>query len=1036
MLLSRVVVTFLFVVSLNFSWGQTGPGGVGNASSNVLWLSADVGVFSDAGTTPASNTDDVGQWNDRSGNLRHASHATPAQRPNYQTNVINGFPVIRFAAGSGDRLLSANVTSGNAASIWAVASWATLPSSNPGIIQGAPTGSPFASNTNEKVIGLWVSNVAPNRVWGRGVQANGTQRDISQVTGTSVNTFYSFLNHYNGTNLISQYVNNSLAGDVAYNGTLGSWSEFGIGRQAAESWNGDIAEVIAYNVSVNAAQRIIVDNYLAAKYGLTLSPSDIYTMDDPGNGNYDFEVAGIGRVDASNIHSDAQGTGIIRILNPGGLGDNEFLMWGHNNGTLQATDISDIPPGVTARFARTWRVSEVGEVGSIDLQADLTGLPDLSTISACDVALSLGLLVDTDNDGVFADESPISGAINMGGGIFRFNNVNSISNEMRFTLALVTKTNNGPGGVGNASMWWRADAGVTASAGLITTWADQSGNGNHLTAAGGARPALATSASMNNQSVVRYSGAQYFSSAFSGPGVDNLTLFLAANGSSYQSLFRFQNSGSPYVVYPWEQGGGRTFISSSDGGTDPLYGVPSGLVNNVNNVGGARYQRNTTNGMRTYLNGNVNAQRTPLVNSPLPSQPFYSGIYAPGSSEFPNCDVGEMVAYYSALNDAQVVIVQNYLAAKYNVGLTANDTYRADNAGNGNFDYDVAGIGRVNATNIHSDARGTGWVRILNPTNLGDNEFLMWGHDNGSISNVNTSDIPAGIQARLNRVWRVSEANAAGSGAVVVGNVDLQIDLSALNSPITASDLRLLIDHDGDGVFNEAGTIQISGATAVACDNYLFSGIPDGNLTHGDRFTIGSINILQTPLPITLESFTGSIVESQAYLQWTTASEKDNDFFTVERSTTGQNFYSVGTVPGAGTSMVRRHYEFIDSLPPYGKVYYRLKQTDYDKKVTYSEIILLKNESQGLNLITVPNPLTSGKQLKLRVTHSEQIDLTNSYLTVSDVTGRNIPVTATTENTGLILLAFDTTPAPGIYIISLRSPVLTGPVFSRLLVID
>jgi hypothetical protein len=251
-------------------------------------------------------------------------------------------------------------------------------------------------------------------------------------------------------------------------------------------------------------------------------------------------------------------------------------------------------------------VSETGEVGAVDLQFDLTGIADLASLATCDIALSVRLLVDTDNDGVFNDQTAISGATNIGGNIYRFTNISAISNNMRFTVAISLPTYNGPGGVGGVSMWWRADTGVTTSGSEITTWADQSGSGNNLTGPAGFRPVAATSAALNNQPVVRYSGAQYFTSGFSGPGGDNLTLFMAANGTNYQSLFRFQNSAGTFVVYPWGLGG-NTFISSSDGGTGG--GIASGLVSSVNNVGGVRYRRNTANGMQTYLNGEINAQR-------------------------------------------------------------------------------------------------------------------------------------------------------------------------------------------------------------------------------------------------------------------------------------------------------------------------------------------------------------------------------------------------------------------------------------------
>jgi hypothetical protein len=826
-------------------------------------------------------------------------------------------------------------------------------------------------------------------------------------------------------------VNNTAAGNVSYDGTLKSWSEFGIGRQAAESWNGDIAEVIAYNQSVNSAQRIIINNYLAAKYNLALSSNDVYTMDDAGSGNFDYEVAGIGRVNGTNIHNEAQGSGIVRILNPIGLGDNEFLMWGHNNGTLQATNTSDIPAAVTARFNRLWRVSEAGDVGAIDIQFDLSGLPDFSSLSTCDAALSLRLLIDTDGDGVFADESLIYGATNVGGNIYRFSNVTALGNGMRFTLAIYSSANTGPGGIGGTAMWWRADAGVTSASGLISAWADQSGNGNNLSASGGSRPTTTTSAAMNSQSVVRYSGAQYFTSSFSGPGVDNLTMLMAANGSNYQSLFRFQNSGGVFVVYPWGLGG-NTFISSSDGNTGG--GILSGLVNNVNNVGGARYQRNTTNGMRTYLNGGVNAQRT-SVDFVLPSQPFFSGIYNPSPSEFPTCDVGEMIVYYSALNDAQMIIVQNYLAAKYNVALSSNDTYTADNAGNGNFDYDVAGIGRVNSTNMHTDSRGTGMVRMYNPNNLGDNEFLMWGHDNGTLATVNKTDVSANTQARLVRVWRVSELSSAGV-AVNVGNTDIQFDLSSLVQPITASDLRLLIDHDGDGIFNEPGTIEIGGAIALSCNNYLFANVPDGSLTNGIRFTIGTINAIQTPLPITLESFSGKVEEGNAILQWTTASELNNDFFTVERSSNSKNFLPVGDdIKGAGTTQVRQHYKVVDSFVPYGKIYYRLKQTDFDGQYSYSSVIMLENKPKELKLVALPNPLSQGKELKLRVTSSEPIDFASAHISAFDMAGKSIDITTDSDDSGQIVLNFSNDQATGLYVVFLRSPQLRVPLFTRVCLI-
>jgi hypothetical protein len=305
-------------------------------------------------------------------------------------------------------------------------------------MQASPSGLSNSSNVNDKVIGLWVAN--SSNVWGRAIQSNNTTRNISQTTSLSANTFYN-INTICRTNRVDQYVNNAAAGNnTSHNGTLSSWTDISIGRQGTESWNGDIAEVIIYNTEVNSAQRIIIDNYLSAKYDFGLATNNIYTQDNVANGNYDFEVAGIGRVDASNIHDDAQGSGMVRILNPTGLDNDEFLIWGHDNGLAEAQEFTDVPAGVDTRLVRTWRVSEVSSsgigvnIGSIDMRWDLN---DLGSITASD----LRLLIDNNNNGTFTDDASISGAVDLGSGIYEFQNVpggvGGIRNNRRFTIATI-----------------------------------------------------------------------------------------------------------------------------------------------------------------------------------------------------------------------------------------------------------------------------------------------------------------------------------------------------------------------------------------------------------------------------------------------------------------------------------------------------------------------------------------------------------------------------------------------------------------------
>ena len=428
-----LVQFLLFLLSIPLI-AQTGPGGVGNSSSNEIWLIAEENCYTDAGATLGSNGSNIQQWNDISGNSNNAIQTNNVFKPNLNTNALNGFSTLTFN-GTTDRILSAGVTSNSQVTILVVVQFNSLNNNNDGVIQGSPAGTAFSTAANNKSIGMWI-NRSNGRIWGRGVQTNNSQRNISQTTTLSTGQFYIITQDYNGSS-INQFVDGSAAGTITYNNTLKSWSDFGIGRQGNESLDGDLAELIVHRVSLNSAQRIITENYLAAKYGLTLTLNDVYDEDNTINGNYDQEVTGIGRVDASNIHNDAQGTGIVRILNPTGLNDDEFLMWGHDDGLAQATETSDVPAGVQARFDRVWRVSEVNtsgtavNVGAVDMRFDLNGLGAI-------IASDLRLLIDDDNDSFFNDETPISGATDLGGGIYEFQNVpggaGGLRNNSRFTL--------------------------------------------------------------------------------------------------------------------------------------------------------------------------------------------------------------------------------------------------------------------------------------------------------------------------------------------------------------------------------------------------------------------------------------------------------------------------------------------------------------------------------------------------------------------------------------------------------------------------
>ena len=276
-------------------------------------------------------------------------------------------------------------------------------------------------------------------------------------TTTLINTSTKLIQMRRDYNVNYQiFYNNQNQGTLNDNNGLTTPPVPRLGRHAATNnggLRGYINEFIVYNFAINQAQTTIVNNYLSAKYGLVLNANDLYTMDNPAFGDFDNEVAGIGRVNASNLHNDAQGSGIIRVLNPTNLDNNEFLIWGHDGGDLSFSNFADSPSsGDFVRLDRVWRVSEVNtsnssvDVGGIDLRISVS---ELGTIPVS----ALNLMVDTDNDGSFADETPISGASDLGGGIYEFSNVTAIADQMRFTLATSRYILNTDGDWETASNW-------------------------------------------------------------------------------------------------------------------------------------------------------------------------------------------------------------------------------------------------------------------------------------------------------------------------------------------------------------------------------------------------------------------------------------------------------------------------------------------------------------------------------------------------------------------------------------------------------
>jgi hypothetical protein len=165
-------------------------------------------------------------------------------------------------------------------------------------------------------------------------------------------------------------------------------------------------------------------------------------------------------------------------------------------------------------------------------------------------------------------------------------------------------------------------------------------------------------------------------------------------------------------------------------------------------------------------------------------------------------------------------------------------------------------------------------------------------------------------------------------------------------------------------------------------------------------------------LPIELYSFSGKNTGEKNLLEWITATEMNNDYFTIEKSEDAISFTELTRIQGAGNSSTLLYYKTYDAEPFSGKTYYRLKQTDYDGKFTYSDIIVVNNFSEEIIYMS-PNPVRNNLHLDFYREKASmmQFDIVNTM--GQSVLSQNIQVSAGKNSTDIHLEAL----SKGIYTI-------------------
>jgi hypothetical protein len=179
-------------------------------------------------------------------------------------------------------------------------------------------------------------------------------------------------------------------------------------------------------------------------------------------------------------------------------------------------------------------------------------------------------------------------------------------------------------------------------------------------------------------------------------------------------------------------------------------------------------------------------------------------------------------------------------------------------------------------------------------------------------------------------------------------------------------------------------------------------------------FTLASQSSSNNPLPIELAFFTAESKDNYNLISWTTLTEKNNDYFVVERTVDGTHYDAIAEIDGAGNSLLPINYSIKD-ITAGDKVCYRLKQVDFNGDFSYSQTECVSRNKSGSAITIKPNIIRDENIV---------IDLggnnfRNASLYITDLTGKKLYENKINDGIHVILrneVSFD---AKGIYFVTL-----------------
>lgn len=256
---------------------------------------------------------------------------------------------------------------------------------------------------------------------------------------------------------------------------------------------------------------------------------------------------------------------------------------------------------------------------------------------------------------------------------------------------------------------------------------------------------------------------------------------------------------------------------------------------------------------------------------------------------------------------------------------------------------------------LYSQLTGLTTTALIPPTTLGLTNTITSGvYNYSSLSSIAGNLILDGQNSKTNKFVFIYENG-------------LTID--------ALTNMKLLNGANSDSIFwiIKSGVITIN-SNVTLIGNFISNTanitVPDlVNLTGRLASISGAIDIthinasntsITAPLPVKFTSLTGQCDNNRMVIKFATASEQNNNYFTVQQSIDAQNWTAKSKIIGAGNSASLKNYSFTDSSASASVSYYRIMQTDMDGTSLYSNVISVNSCGNGnaVNVSAYPNPST------------------------------------------------------------------------------